>query len=114
MLRPTVSQLACLGVKPQLGPKTTFLLLSDSCRSVMLGALSDKKTGLTFTIAAGRRQCRHIYAVKISSTRHLYLQFYMSIFHTVGCGRLLFTVLHVTLVYMYVQGIQGLAEQIMP
>jgi hypothetical protein len=42
-------------------------------------------------------------AVKISSTCHLYLQFYTSAFYTVvkspvPCGHLIFTVLHVTLV----------------
>jgi hypothetical protein len=31
MLRPTVSRPVYLGDKPHLGPKTRFLLLSDSC-----------------------------------------------------------------------------------
>jgi hypothetical protein len=31
MLRPTVSRPVCFGVKPHLGPKARFLLLSDSC-----------------------------------------------------------------------------------
>jgi hypothetical protein len=31
MLWPTVSWPVCLGVKPHLGPKTRFLLRSDSC-----------------------------------------------------------------------------------
>jgi hypothetical protein len=31
MLRPMVGRPVCLSVKPQLGPKTRFLLLSDSC-----------------------------------------------------------------------------------
>jgi hypothetical protein len=30
ILWPTASQLVCLGVKPHLGPKSRFLLLSDS------------------------------------------------------------------------------------
>jgi hypothetical protein len=38
---------------PHLGPKTRFLLLSDSCGFV------DVRTGLSFTIAAGPRQRSH-------------------------------------------------------
>jgi hypothetical protein len=34
---PTVSRSVCLGVKPHLGPKTRFLLLSDSCEFVDVG-----------------------------------------------------------------------------
>jgi hypothetical protein len=48
MLRPTVSWPVCLGVKPHLGPKTRFLLLSDSWQFVhvyiqfrQLASLSD-------------------------------------------------------------------------
>jgi hypothetical protein len=37
MLRPTVSRLVCLGVRPNLGTKTTVLLLSDSCGFVDVG-----------------------------------------------------------------------------
>jgi hypothetical protein len=36
-LRPTVSRPVSLGVKPRLGPKTRFLLLSDSCGFVDMG-----------------------------------------------------------------------------
>jgi hypothetical protein len=36
ILWPTVSQPVCLGLKPHLGPKTRFLLLSDSCRAPSL------------------------------------------------------------------------------
>jgi hypothetical protein len=54
-------------------------------------------------------------AIKISSTSHLYLQFYMSAFY-VSChesgsfGYLLFTFSHVTLVYMFLQYIQRLYQ----
>jgi hypothetical protein len=105
MLRPTVSRPVYLGVKPHLGPKIRFLLLSDSCGFVHVGAPSLTR----------RRVCRLqllltlasaviLKAVKISSTYHLCLQFYMSAFYivvkmAVPCGHILFTVLHVTLVY---------------
>jgi hypothetical protein len=60
----------------------------------MWGALSGERTGLSLT------------AVKISSICRLYLQFYMSVLYTivkrpVPCGFLLFTVLHVTVVYKH-------------
>jgi hypothetical protein len=60
MLRPTVSRPAFLCVKPHLGPKTRFLLLSFA-DLFMWGALSDERTGLSFTIAADPRQHSHIY-----------------------------------------------------
>jgi hypothetical protein len=44
----------------QLGLTTRFLLLSDSCWYLLMwGALSDERTGLSFTIAPGPCQCRH-------------------------------------------------------
>jgi hypothetical protein len=66
----------------------------------MWGALSDESTGLSFT------------AVDIS---HLYLQFYMSAFYIVfkspvPCGYVLLTVLHITVVCMYVQYIHCLCQ----
>jgi hypothetical protein len=54
-LRPTVREPVCLGVKPHLGHKTRFLLLSV-VGLFMWGALSDERTGLSFTITAGPRQ----------------------------------------------------------
>jgi hypothetical protein len=36
-LRPTVTRPVSLGVKPHLGSKTMFLLLSDSCGFVEVG-----------------------------------------------------------------------------
>jgi hypothetical protein len=37
MLRPTVIRPVCLGLKRHLGPKTRFLLLSDTCGFVYVG-----------------------------------------------------------------------------
>jgi hypothetical protein len=56
ILRPTVSRSVCLGVKPRLGPKARFLLLSDSCDFVHVGVPLDERTGLSFINAAGPRQ----------------------------------------------------------
>jgi hypothetical protein len=58
-LGPTVSRPVCLGVKPRLGPKIRFLLLSDSWDLLMWDALSDERTGLSFTIAVDPRQRSH-------------------------------------------------------
>jgi hypothetical protein len=48
-----------LASSPHLGPKTRFLLLSDSYGFVVSSALSDERTSLSFTIAAGPRQRGH-------------------------------------------------------
>jgi hypothetical protein len=58
-LRLTVSQSVSFGVEPHLGLMTIYLLLFDSCGLVFVGALSDERTGLSFTIAAGPSQRSH-------------------------------------------------------
>jgi hypothetical protein len=47
MLRPTISRPVCLGVKPHLGPKTKFLLLSDSYGFVDVGIPSVTRGGVS-------------------------------------------------------------------
>jgi hypothetical protein len=58
-LRLMVNRPVCHGVKSHLGPKTRFLLLSDSCRFVEVGPLSDERMGLWFRIAAVSSQHSH-------------------------------------------------------
>jgi hypothetical protein len=105
----------CLDVRLHLGPKTTFLLLSDSCKFVHVGLPSltrERVCRLQFLLALASAVI--LTTVKISSL--------LSIFNftrryssqsiaksLVPCGNLIFTVLHVTIVHMYVLYIQGLA-----
>jgi hypothetical protein len=58
ILWPTVSRPVYLGVKPDLGTKTGFLLLSDSFGFADLGRPLWGEDG-SFTIAAGLRQHSH-------------------------------------------------------
>jgi hypothetical protein len=63
ILRPTVSRTVCLGMKHTSG---AYDQISDYCQPVagllMWGALSDERTGLSFTIVAGPRQRSHFRA----------------------------------------------------
>jgi hypothetical protein len=52
-LRLTVSQSVSLGVEPQLGLMTRYLVLFDSYGLFLWGALPDERTGLSFVHAAG-------------------------------------------------------------
>jgi hypothetical protein len=57
MLRPTISRPVCLCVKSPCGvQKPDFCHCQTAERVLMWGALSDERTGLSFTIAAGPRQ----------------------------------------------------------
>jgi hypothetical protein len=56
----TVSRPVCLGVKFRLRRKTKCLLLSDTVVDLLMwGALSQERTGLSFTISAGPRKRSH-------------------------------------------------------
>jgi hypothetical protein len=60
MLRPTVSLPVCLGIKHPSGAYgQIFITARQLADLLMWGALSDKSTGLSFTIAAGPRQRSH-------------------------------------------------------
>jgi hypothetical protein len=64
-LRLTVSQSVSLGVEPQLGLMTRYLLLFDSYGLVFWGALSDETICLSFVYATGPRQ-RSLSRVRLS------------------------------------------------
>jgi hypothetical protein len=59
MLRPTVSRPICLCVKHPTGAQDRIFVIVRQLRVVIWGTLSDCRTGLSFTIAAGLRQCSH-------------------------------------------------------
>jgi hypothetical protein len=73
MLRPTVNRPVCLGVKPQMGPKTRFLLLSDSCGFVHVGCPLWREDGCRLQYLLAPCSAVRYTAVKISSIYHLYL-----------------------------------------
>jgi hypothetical protein len=54
MLPPTVSRPVCLGIKhPSRASDQIFISVRTVAALLMWGALSDERTGLSFTIAAG-------------------------------------------------------------
>jgi hypothetical protein len=60
MLRPTVSLPICLGIKhPIWGLRPDFYYCQTIAGLLMWGALSDGRTGLSFTISDGARQRSH-------------------------------------------------------
>jgi hypothetical protein len=59
MLRPTVSRPVCLGFKPHRGPRPDCYCSQTCAGLLMWGALSDERTGLSFTIVAGPCQRSH-------------------------------------------------------
>jgi hypothetical protein len=64
ILRPTVSRPVCLGVKALIwGLRPDFYFCQTVAGLLMWGALSDDRTVLPFTIAAGPRQRRHFWVL---------------------------------------------------
>jgi hypothetical protein len=62
MLRPTVSSPVCLGIKHPSGAlRQDFYYCQTVAGLLMSGALSDERTSLSFSIAAGARQRSHFW-----------------------------------------------------
>jgi hypothetical protein len=59
MLRSPVSRSVCLGIKRPSGAYDQIFITVRRLRFCWCGALSDERTGLSFTIAAGPRQSSH-------------------------------------------------------
>jgi hypothetical protein len=58
-LRPTVSRSVCVGIKYPSGAYDQIFIRQTIAESLMWGAVSDDRTGLSFTIVAGIRQHSH-------------------------------------------------------
>jgi hypothetical protein len=59
MLLPTVSQPVCFGIKPPSEVQDQIFIGQTVAGLLTWGALSNERTGLPFTIAAGPRQRIH-------------------------------------------------------
>jgi hypothetical protein len=72
MLRPTVSRPVCLGIKHPSGTYDQILYYCQTVAGMLIwGALSDERTGLSFTISPGPCQRRH-FRVRLSGLRWRY------------------------------------------
>jgi hypothetical protein len=71
MLLPKVSRSVCLGVKPHLGHKIRFFFYCKTVADLLMwGALSNKRTGLSFTIADLRQRSHSQVGVPQDSWPH--------------------------------------------
>jgi hypothetical protein len=60
MLRPTVARPVCLGIKRPPGDYVQIFITVKTVAGLLIwGALSDERSSLSFTLAAGPRQRSH-------------------------------------------------------
>jgi hypothetical protein len=107
ILRPTFSRPVCLGVKPYLGPKNRFLLLTDSCRFFDAGRpLWPEDWSVVYNCCWPSPPQSSLPRSK-SEAHVIYLYNFTcrdpaesDVKSPVPCGHLLFKVLYVTLIYI--------------
>jgi hypothetical protein len=83
MLRPTVSRSVCLGIKHTSGAHNQIFISQTVAGLLMWGALSNERTGQSFTTAAGPRQRSQSFSGPIPvrlATIFYYLRFQTSLF----------------------------------
>jgi hypothetical protein len=73
VLRQTVSQPVCFGVKPPIWGPTPDLYYCNTVMYFMCGTLSDERMGLSFTIAAGPCQRNHSWFRVLRAHDHILL-----------------------------------------
>lgn len=86
MLRPTVSRLVCVGVKPYLGLNTRFLLLSRSCGFVHVERPISRSSATSFLGLVPCCTTRHTNVSYWLVSRHPHVLFVTNHLKQVKCG----------------------------